>query len=347
MLNIIERLDRQEFTPSICIQRRGGKLEVEIERQGISLLEAPFTTAPRPYTTLPYRCWKLAQTFRPHGFKLWHSFHYSDDYTEPLIARFAGCRNWIYTKKNMMWRGRAWKVRTYLARAIAAQNQDMLRDFFAADRTRRKVSLVPRGVDIAKFSVNGSAMKEAAPDGLVTVTCVAQLVPRKGHPMLLEAAARNSRIVVQIAGAAMDEQYTEQLERQVQALGIPDRVRFLGPVADVVSLLHNSDIFALPTNEQAEGCPVALLEAMACGLPCVATDVPGSRDVIESGVNGLLTPAGDAERFAHALDSVVADPALRATLGSNARRRVEEHYHLGVEVARHEAIYHSLLGERV
>ena len=123
MLNIIERLDRDAFAPSICVLQKGGDLEREIERQGIPLLEHPFTVPARPYHTLLARALAAARPFRPHRFALWHSFHYLDDYTEPLIARLSGAKYWVYTKKNMNWGRRSWSLRSLLATRIAVAEQ--------------------------------------------------------------------------------------------------------------------------------------------------------------------------------------------------------------------------------
>ncbi len=106
LLNVVARLDRRRFAPSVCVLRRGGQLEGEIERLGIPLLESPFTVEARPLVTLPSRARQAAAAFRGRGFALWHSYHYLDDYTEPLVARFAGVRAWIYTKKSMSWNRR-------------------------------------------------------------------------------------------------------------------------------------------------------------------------------------------------------------------------------------------------
>jgi hypothetical protein len=108
MLNIIERLDKSKFAPAVCVLQKGGDLDKEVESQGIPLLEAPFAICARPYSSLFWRAWRAAGPLRGGRYRLWHSFHYSDNYTEPIIARMAGARVWIYTKKNMNWDGRSW-----------------------------------------------------------------------------------------------------------------------------------------------------------------------------------------------------------------------------------------------
>src|SRR5258708_17514893 len=151
LLNVVQRLDRRRFAPSICVLKSGGALETTILELEVPLLQLPFSVAPRPLHVLPARLWQAAQCFRPYGFDLWHSYHYSDDYTEPLIARLAGARGWIYTKKNMGWGSRAWRLRTLFASRIAAQNTAMLKRFFAQPGNSRKARLLPPGVNTEEF----------------------------------------------------------------------------------------------------------------------------------------------------------------------------------------------------
>ncbi len=151
MLNVVERLDRTRFEPSIAVLKRGGKLEAEIERQGIPLLEHQFTVNARPYHTLRGRVRAAAAPFKEHGFALWHSFHYGDDYTEPLIATRGGrARVDLHEEEHELERTRCGTLRSLLARRIAAQNTDMMREFFAGIAYRAKTRLVPRGVDVAR-----------------------------------------------------------------------------------------------------------------------------------------------------------------------------------------------------
>lgn len=352
MLNIIERLDREKFAPAVCVMRKGGDLDKEVERMGIPFIEAPFTVPAKPYSTLPLRAWKVAQVFRPYCFVLWHSFHYSDDYTEPIIARLAGAKAWVYTKKNMNWHRRSWHLRTLLATRIVAQNTDMMRDFFSGRWYRHKVRLIPRGVDIERFHPSVPSRlrlreKLGIPSKTPVIATVAHLVPVKGHPTLIEAMVQVQNAHLWVVGKPLDAQYVASLKQMVQDLGVSERVHFLGNIDDIPALLSEVDIFVLPTwaKWRMEGCPVALLEAMACGKACVATDVPGSRDLIESGHSGFLVPPEDSQAMAEVLRHLISSEDLRTQMGQAARKRVEENFSIEKEVAAHEALYMEILNE--
>ncbi|HPV05764.1 MAG TPA: glycosyltransferase [Aggregatilineales bacterium] len=350
MWNVVSRLNPDLFSPAICVLKRGGALEAEIEAAGVSILELPFIVPARPLHRLPAAVIRAARRFRPHGFHIWHSYHYGSDYTEPIIARLAGARAWVYTKKNMSWGDRAWHVRTALASRIAAQNTAMLTRFFAAPRVQRKVRMVPRGVDVKKFRPGtpprlGLREKLGLSASDIVVGCVAHLLPVKGQNILLQAAAKLDGVHLVLAGKRLDESYASALDALCSSLGIADRVHFLGQVNDIAAFHAELDIFVLPTlaRFRMEGCPVALLEAMASGLPCIATDIPGSQDIIEAGKSGILVPAEDPSALARALQQLIADPGRRQALGAAARRRIVECYTIEQEVARHEALYLEVL----
>lgn len=348
MLNLIERLDPKRFAPAVCVLRKGGRLDREVERLGIPFLEAPFALHARPYSTLLCRARQAAAPFRAYRPVLWHSFHYLDDYTEPLVARLAGARAWIYTKKNMNWYRRSWYLRSLLASRIAAQNTDMTRTFFRNPLFRRKTRLIPRGVDTKRFRPGLTAelelrQKLGIPRSAVVAGCVAHLVPVKGHVALIEAAARVPDLFLLIAGDPTDAEYAAALERKVADLQLEKRVFFVGRVLLVGAFLSEIDIFVLSTVTRGEGSPVALLEAMACGIACVASETPGCRDVIEHGKSGWLVAPEDPEALAAALKHLTREAGQREALGREARKRVVERYTIEKEVAAHEDLYSELL----
>lgn len=347
MLNIVERLDRNKFSPAICVARKGGELDKTVEKLGIPFFEEPFQISAVPYLTLPVRAWQAAQIFKPYKFRLWHSFHYADDYTEAMIAKFSGAK-WIYTKKNMNWHSKAWFFRTFFAAGVAVQNTDMMKDFFG-EKFKKKAKLVPRGVDLKRFRAvpaqNYFKEKFGVPQDAISAGCAAQLLPVKGHSTLLEAAAKISGLHLFLAGKQDDQEHSLYLKNLALKLGIQERVHFLGDVKDLPSFWAEIDLCVLPTwaKWRMEGCPVALLEAMACGKACIATDIPGSRDIIENGKNGLLVAPENPDALAEAIRELSVSAPLRQKLGEAARKRIEEKFSIDREVGAHESLYSELL----
>ena len=351
LLHIVKRLDPKHFSPTICVSKRGGKLEKEIEALGIRLIEYPFTVPARPLHTLPFDLWKTARPFRKYRFNIWHSYHYLDDYTEPMIARLSGAKGWIYTKKNMSWGSRAWQVRTWLATRIAAQNTTMVEEFFTNNRIKSKVRFLPRGVDYNKFHPDTRAELNIRhqlnlPDHAFIIGVVAHLVPVKGHNILIKALKMLSdNIHIVFAGKLLDEIYVNTLKNLCIELSVMDRVHFLGNIENIPALHTELDLFVLPTlgRLRMEGCPVALLEALACGTCSIATDIAGSRDIIINGKVGLLVPPEDPESLALAIKRLHDDIELRQQMEFNARQHILSNYSIDREVAQHEALYRELL----
>ncbi len=165
------------------------------------------------------------------------------------------------------------------------------------------------------------------------VICVARLVHAKGVDVLLHAWGRMMREPAEWRANLKprlllvgDGECRPQMERIAAELGIQDSVEFLGELTDVIPLLQCSWAFAMPS--RWEGMSNALLEAMACGLPCVATRVGGSEDLISDGLNGLLVEPEHPLQMAQALRRVIEDPQLAQKLGQEARATVVRSYQL-------------------
>ena len=145
-----------------------------------------------------------------------------------------------------------------------------------------------------------------------------------------------------IAGAGREESQLRQLAIQ---FGIATRTRFLGFQSDVLPWMQAADAFVLAS--RWEGLPMSLLEASACGLPAVATDVPGSREIVVHGETGYLTPADDSLALRGAMMRMMHQaPESRTAMGDAARRRVLEWFSLDTVLDRWEEMYLELLERR-
>jgi glycosyltransferase involved in cell wall biosynthesis len=168
----------------------------------------------------------------------------------------------------------------------------------------------------------GESAREASE--MTKLLCVARLSVRdKGQDVLLKALAdlRDLNWRLTLAGDGPDRRL---LEQQVAHLGLEERVEFLGdtPNAEVRELLSTHDVFALSSRN--EGLPLSLLEAMACELPCVATDVGSVREILQDEKGGLLVKAEDAASLGRALRRMIEDEALRRRCATHAMALVRE-----------------------
>jgi glycosyltransferase involved in cell wall biosynthesis len=221
--------------------------------------------------------------------------------------------------------------------ALTAATEDYLRAAAGGERVRR----IPNFVRLEDL---GPPPDRSGRGGPVEVLFVGWLLEAKGVRELLRAArvVRGARFT--LVGPEQPS-FVATLGEELAAVG--DRVRLLPPRPreEIVALYREADVFVLPT--WREGFPNVVLEAMAAGLPVVATPVGAIADAVRDGSDGLLVPPRDAEALARALGRLVADPELRRAMGARARARVESMFSLEAVVARLEGVYRELLPEGV
>jgi glycosyltransferase involved in cell wall biosynthesis len=203
------------------------------------------------------------------------------------------------------------------------------------------VICVPNGVDVRRFAP--ASRKSLDCERCQTVVCVTRLAYSKGVDILLEAwrlvqeQEPVARLIIVGAGPLRDE-----LTRLAEALNVTRSVEFAGLQSDVPTQLHRGGVAVLAS--RWEGLPNAMLEAMACGLPGVATRVSGSEDIVEDGVNGLLVEPEDPAALAHALIRLIQNPDLAQQYGRAARATVEQCYSLERNADTYIALYEQLAG---
>jgi glycosyltransferase involved in cell wall biosynthesis len=351
LLNIAQRLNKNRFEVSIaCFHTRGAFFE-NVKRSGIPVHVFPFTASMNNRLSALLRTWRISRKLRKIDADIVHSFHYSNDYTEALASRLAG-KKWVFTKKNMSWGNRAWKLRSWLANGIIAQNTDMLKNFYPG---WPKVKLIPRGVNIEEFhsiSPLTSILEEyKISAGSRIIMCVANLAPVKGIEVLIDAfftiAKDFPNTFLFIVGDDNSE-YGQSLHRLAGENQYRTRIIFTGKKPNVKEFLSVAEIFVLPTLNKGrqEGSPVALLEAMAMGKYVLASDVAGIRDQLRN-LRSHLFPAGNADVLAKALkDALLLTSNQRSETGKVLRHEVVEHYSIEKEVQAHEVFYESLYERR-
>lgn len=191
--------------------------------------------------------------------------------------------------------------------------------------------VVPLGFDLAAFAAVDTAARDRAraalqiPADAPVLATVGRLTAIKNYALLLEAAhllaSSRPNLVVLLAG---DGELRADLEAQAARLGVAANVRFLGWRRDLPTIYAATDVFALTSRN--EGTPVALIEAMAAGVPGVSTDVGGVGDVIAGSTMGITVPLDDPRALAEAVERLFADPAQRRRMGDAARAHVLARY---------------------
>jgi glycosyltransferase involved in cell wall biosynthesis len=355
LVELLGRLDRRAYEPIVFSAVRRGELLPVIESLGVPVLE--FGTGPRAASPATARGLAGAAAYlRRERVAILNCMLGIITLFGPFVGRSAGVPVVINHQRNAAYwiRGGA-RERVYgfvnrrLVDAVAVNSKaarDELTLRFGVPAS--KIVDVGAGVDVERFASAPRDARLAAELGVAghpVVGIVAKLSPVKGHEWFLDAAARiarerdDARFLVVGDGPRRSE-----LEGMARALGLADRVVFAGARDDVPALLRLMDVFVL--SSVSEGSPNVVMEAMAAGVPVVATDVGGVSDAVGGPSSAVLVPPRDADALARGVIGLLSDaPAARA-MGSAGLRTVRERHDVGAVVRRVERMFEALLDER-
>lgn len=248
---------------------------------------------------------------------------------------------------------RAWLRR---ASGFLSISSAMTEEFRKSGVAEGQIIEIPNGIDTVRFApVRESSRKEelrlrlGLPEGRLFVY-TGRLAEGKGLDWLLEVWAEvadrtpGAHLVLVGGGQGFAMDIEDRLRAFVHTNDLGHRVTFTGSVDNVQEYLKASDAFVLPS--ESEGLPLSLLEAMACGLPCVATAVGGVPDILEHDVNGLLVPHGDSVRLGTAVEALLGSNELAGRLGRAARQTVVNRFDVDVVARRYFGLIRQMTTER-
>jgi glycosyltransferase involved in cell wall biosynthesis len=249
-------------------------------------------------------------------------------------------------EKEIEWYGR-WVHRLAFRRgvlpvAIAREVANSIRRVYGID----EFPLIPNGIPVDAFrgpSIDRERWrnKEGFVPTAILFVCVAWLRPQKNPALLLESfrlgPASDPRAHLLLVGTGP---LRSELERQIVASGLQERVHLLGNRADVPEILNAADVFVLSSDY--EGNPLSVMEAMAAGKPMICTAVGGVPELVEDGC-GLLVPPRDAQALSRAMSHMLEDPNARKSMGEKSARRAVEHFGLRVMTEAYEDLYKEIV----
>jgi len=215
---------------------------------------------------------------------------------------------------------------------------------------KNKIRFMPNGIDTAKFNLNKAAGKrlrnELGVDNYFVWLAVGRFEEAKDYPNMLRAfkmiVSKKSNVVLLLVGQGS---LMEEVKKLASELKLGDKVRFLGVRRDVPDLMNAADAYVM--SSAWEGMPMVLLEAGACGLPIVATDVGGNSEVVLNNKTGFIVPPRNPEALAQAMEKMMALPQeKRLEMGKAGRTYIEANYSLEHVVDQWVALYKELLTKR-
>jgi glycosyltransferase involved in cell wall biosynthesis len=363
---LLRRVDRSLFEPNLRCLRRWGPLLEELEREYGPIPEYTIQNLYSPRTLCQQA--RLARGLRRGGVQVLHSYNFYANVFSVPAAKLAGVPCVIASIRDM---GVYLTPRQQYVHKLACRfadrvvvNADAIRNWLVGQGYEaERITVIPNGVDTARFS-RAPGLEDlelranlGVPRDAQLVVLLARLHPDKGIEQFLRAAASISggfrRAYFLIVGESFtghgeslrrDLDYPQRLLEQAHRLGIRERVRLTGFIADVPRLLAQAALSVLPS--LSEGLSNTLLESMAAGAPVVATRVGGASEAITDGEHGRLVAPADEPALARAMADLLSDPQQARRLGARARERIGQRYSLERMVAATQDLYLSMLMSR-
>jgi glycosyltransferase involved in cell wall biosynthesis len=300
---------------------------------------------------------KLVRLIRSEDVRIVHTFFETSDLWAGTIARLLSRAILVSSRRDMgILRSTkhkvAYRLLGLLAHKVLAVSNQVRQYVISADHVSPdKVATIYNGICIAprpdRASIN--ALREclaiSEPGGRLIIA-VGNIRKIKGFDVLIRAAssvcAQNQKVTFIVVGGISEPGHYRELLQMVRESGLGEKFRFIGAEPDVFPFLYASDIFVLPS--RSEGFSNALLEAMAAGLPCIATRVGGNPEAVRDGETGFLVEPENADMLADRISRLLQNPQQNEQMGFAGRERLERQFSSEVMMGSLIAVYENLLG---
>ncbi len=362
LLDLAFGLDPERFEQYLVIslQRNPGFAEQipDLEAHGVGVVELPM------YRRIsPWRDWRALRRLVDIVTRLQPDLIHGHSAKGGFLARMAAARRnipAIYTPHILPFRKYRSSLKRYIYCALeryAARRTDFL--IAVSDSERRaaldanllpadRVPVIPNGIVASDYYYpqRREAVRQelGVDEATVLVGAVGDLRPQKDYDTLVNAAALFAPSALVQFVVAGEGWLRDQLTALIERLGVGDRVTLLGWHEDIAGLLAALDVFVMPSSY--EGCPYALLQAMAAGTPIVASATADIADIIVDGTSGRLAPVGDAQALSETIKQVLADRQSSRQMANRAQQLVRQEYKLESMIARTAQLYERCWAER-
>jgi len=330
-------LDRKRFEPLVIALTRGGPYQRALQDRGVECEVIGKSRSISPGALLG-----LVRALRRRRPDVVHTWMFTANAYGRAAARIARVRGLIAEEQCVdLWKG---PVRLGVDRVLARMGGRVVANSASVAEWLCSVGIpgalietIPAAFDPAGYPLKAPA-RAAAPVQAPRLCAVGRLYPQKRYDVLLKAMAHVVRACPQASLTIAGEgPCRPQLEQLVVRLGLAGSVRLRGEFSAIGELLLGSDLFLMASDY--EGLPNAVLEAMYVGVPVVATAAPGTVDLVQDGVTGVLVPRGEGEALGEAAAALLGDPERRRALVERARHHVLAVHSVEQMVRAHERLY--------
>jgi glycosyltransferase involved in cell wall biosynthesis len=343
------RLPRDQFDVHVAVLTHTGPLEATLREAGIEV-----TVIGKRWKFDPLSYWRLQRHIQSQQPDIVHTWLFAANAYGRQAAFSVGVKHVIAGERCVdPWKA-SWQL--MIDRALARRterivtNSNGVKDFYVSrGLPAEKFVIIPNGIDIAR-SPEASISREALlaelslPPDARLIGAVGRLWPQKRLKDLIWAAdllksTRDGTHLLIIG----DGPQRSRLERYRDQDELQDCAHFLGERDDVPRLMPHFDVLWLAS--EYEGQSNAIMEAMAAGVPVIATDIPGNRDLVVNDVTGYLVPVGDRFEFTRRTDWLLSDEGLRTKFGAAGRERITQEFTVEKMIERHAELYRQLAAQ--
>ena len=331
VLALLKQLDKEKYNVKVCYWLGEGELKDEIEKAGIEVIDLKVKNG-----SLLRVIFKLIKLIKENKIKLIHTHLFDTDLCGFLATRWAKVPIMIISIHSIFFLKKKkhalrYKIISLFIDRFLPVSDSLAQHFISWARINpNKVTAVSNGIDMSEFNkpkhtnrLNELRKSLGIPVATPILGTVARLEPRKGHRYLLEAVAQISKdypdLTVLLVG---DGELKSDLRNLVKELNISSNVIFAGSQENIPEILSLLDLFVLPTLE--EGFSIAILEAMACGLPVIATNVGGVPELVKDKETGLLVASRSPLALASAMTMLLGNKEYAVALGEAGKKRVKQ-----------------------
>jgi len=349
VLNLVKNLDRTIFNVCVCCIWKGGELEKEFEKYGVTV---HVLNKDKGFDLKVI--WKLAKLFIKYKIDVVHSNHLPPLMYVVPATWLSGCKNIIHTEHSF----RSWennKKYLLIAKVLFRYVQKIVGvcseiSVFISNKLvndTRKIITIENGVDVEAYSANVSLRGILREDvGINNDDFVIGMVGRldhvKNHELAIDAIDEIKKQIPYIKLLIIgDGPIRSLLEARVNKKNLNKEIKFLGNRRDIISLLKLFDVFLLTS--LSEGMSVALLEAMAAGKAVIVSDVGGNIDLVQHGYSGLIFESNNMEKLRNSIEFLYKNKAQISILGGNARNCVLHRFSLTEMVRKYESLYQGCI----
>lgn len=355
VVNLINGLDRKKFVSSLCCLEGLGPLLKEINQREVKVFN--LGKGESHDWTLFLR---LAKLFKKEGAQIVHTLGWAALFDGIIGARIARVPVVVHSEHGKSYedlldvpRRRIWTQRMilpYLTDKVCVVCEDLKKSLKESlHLLDKKMITIYNGIEISNVALSVDLVQKKKDIGYknneMIVGTVGRLDPVKNYKVLLRSAAIITQDMPNVKFLFVgDGPAAEGLKSLTQELGLNSRVIFLGQREDVPELLKIMDVFALPS--LSEGLSKAILEAMAAGLPVVATNVGGNPELVIENQTGFLVPSGDPQGLANAIIYLLKNHEQAKRMGMSGQEMVRQHFSLEKMIKSYENLYLSLLTDK-